>query len=70
MTPFQPQVIRATRVPMPANDAGRDARQATSAMLLAFPGPEARRTRRLPRSDEQRGEILFFLGVRYERLAS
>ena len=70
MTPFKPQVTGAIRLPMHANDAMRDARRDPPAVLLPFPGPEARRTRRLPRSDEQRGEILFFLGVRYERLAS
>ncbi|SFL52299.1 hypothetical protein [Methylobacterium pseudosasicola] len=66
MTPFTPRVTRALRPPMPANDARPDA----SALLIPFPSAEARRTRRLPRADEQRGEILFFLGVRYERLAS
>ncbi|MHC2107669.1 MULTISPECIES: hypothetical protein [unclassified Methylobacterium] len=70
MTPFKPQVTGQTRLPMPANDAARDARRDPPAVLLPFPGPDARRTRQLPRTDEQRGEILFFLGVRYERLAS
>ena len=70
MTPFKTQATSATRMPVHAADAARDARPDESAILLPFPGPEARRTRRLPQSDEQRGEILFFLGVRYERLAS
>ncbi len=39
-------------------------------IVIPFPGPEARRACRIPRSDERRGEILLFLGVRYERLAS
>jgi hypothetical protein len=70
MTPFKPQVLRETHAPMPANDSLRDAHRDASALLIPFPGTEARRTRRLPRADEQRGKILFFLGVRYERLAS
>jgi len=70
MPPFTPQVIYETCLPMPANDGMQDARQDAPALLIPFPSAEARRTRRLPRSDEQRGEILFFLGVRYERLAS
>jgi hypothetical protein len=70
MTPFKPQVTSALRPPMPANDATYDARPDASAILIPFPSQEGRRTRRLPRTEEQRGEILFFLGVRYERLAS
>ncbi len=40
------------------------------AILLPFPAPGTRRRRSAPHSGERRGEILFFLGVRYERLAS
>lgn len=40
------------------------------AILVPFPAPGGRRRYRTPSSDERRGEILFFLGVRYERLAS
>lgn len=40
------------------------------AVLLPFPAPGTRRRRSAPPSGERRGEILFFLGVRYERLAS
>jgi len=43
---------------------------AAHAIVIPFPGPEARQGRRIPRSGEPRGEILLFLGVRYERLAS
>ncbi|MDP4004051.1 hypothetical protein [Methylobacterium sp. NEAU K] len=64
MTPFKPLETGETRLPM------REPAREASAVLVPFPGPKTRRTRRLPRSDEQRGEILFFLGVRYERLAS
>lgn len=39
------------------------------AMLIPFP-PGTHMRRRAPLSGERRGEILFFLGVRYERRAS
>ena len=39
------------------------------AVLVPFP-PGSNRRRKAPASGERRGEILFFLGVRYERLAS
>jgi hypothetical protein len=68
MTPFKPQetadpdarVVGATGPSAPA----------AHAIVIPFPGPEARRAGRIPRSGEPRGEILLFLGVRYERLAS
>ena len=52
--------------------AGRTREGASTAgtIVIPFPGPEARRASRIPRADERRGEILLFLGVRYERLAS
>lgn len=36
---------------------------------VIVPLPQARRARRAARPGERRGEILFFLGVRYERRA-
>ncbi|MCJ2134716.1 hypothetical protein MKK69_11710 [Methylobacterium sp. J-026] len=48
----------------------REAAPAADTIVIPFPGPEARKAFRIPRSDERRGEILLFLGVRYERLAS
>ena len=42
----------------------------SGAVLVPFPAAGARRNRRIPRAGERRGEILLFLGVRYERLAS
>jgi hypothetical protein len=53
-----------------ASDPLHEVRSPATAALIPFPGTEARRTRRIVRSGEQRGEILLFLGVRYERLAS
>ncbi|GJE11144.1 MULTISPECIES: hypothetical protein [Methylobacterium] len=53
-----------------ASDPLHEVNSAATAALIPFPGTEARRTRRIVRSGEQRGEILLFLGVRYERLAS
>ncbi|GJE62151.1 hypothetical protein [Methylobacterium trifolii] len=38
--------------------------------LVPFAPSAARRVRREPAADEPRGEILLFLGVRYERRAS
>ena len=70
MTPFQPQKTGETRLQMRMADTLHEPARDASAILIPFPGPEARRTRSLPHADEQRGEILFFLGVRYERLAS
>ena len=70
MTLFKPQETCETRSSQPAADQIRRAASTASATLIAFPGAEARRTCRIPRSDERRGEILLFLGVRYERLAS
>jgi hypothetical protein len=66
MTLIKPQHTGETRQPpCPGVPAGA----AATATLLPFPGA-GRRTRRAPRDGEQRGEILQFLGVRYERLAS
>ncbi len=69
MTLFKPQETGETRSSTLAAESARRAAPAASA-LIPFPGAEARRTCRIPRSDERRGEILLFLGVRYERLAS
>ena len=69
MTPFKPQEIDDR--PCTATDGTqRDPASTTHAIVISFPGPEARQARRIPRSGERRGEILLFLGVRYERLAS
>ncbi|ACB22884.1 MULTISPECIES: hypothetical protein [Methylobacterium] len=70
MTLFKPQETGETRPSTLAAESARRAAPAASATLIPFPGAEARRTCRIPRSDERRGEILLFLGVRYERLAS
>lgn len=68
MSLIKPQTIDAKP---PHRDAAEPLRAPKpSAALIAFPGPEARRTRRTAGSGEPRGEILLFLGVRYERLAS
>ncbi|MCJ2090231.1 hypothetical protein MKK88_30225 [Methylobacterium sp. E-005] len=68
MTPFKPQeTVDRPRIRVGA--MGHSAPVA-DAMVIPFPEPEARRGRRIPRSGEPRGEILLFLGVRYERLAS
>ncbi|MEH3144752.1 MAG: hypothetical protein PGN34_05265 [Methylobacterium frigidaeris] len=40
----------------------------SGAELVPFPGPEARRPRRIPGEGEPRGTILLYTGVRYERL--
>ncbi|GJE46488.1 hypothetical protein [Methylobacterium soli] len=40
----------------------------TTGTILAFPGAQRPR-REGPAADEPRGEILLFLGVRYERMA-
>lgn len=70
MTLFKPQESGGARSSTLAADPTRRAAPAESATLIPFPGAEARRTCRIPRSGERRGEILLFLGVRYERLAS
>lgn len=62
-----------TGVPPSAGSADpvlRPAPARPGAVLLPFPAPGTRRRRSAPLSGERRGEILFFLGVRYERLAS
>lgn len=68
MTPFKSQET-ADRPRIRVGAMSQSA-QAVHAIVIPFPGPEARRSRRIPRSGEPRGEILLFLGVRYERLAS
>lgn len=70
MTLIKPLETGEARSSKPAADPARRAVQAPSATLIPFPGAESRRTCRIPRSGERRGEILLFLGVRYERLAS
>lgn len=70
MTLYKPQEIGGPRLSAQAGAPVHDSTAAASAVLIPFPRPDARRTCRIPRSDEQRGEILLFLGVRYERLAS
>ncbi|MGU3544842.1 hypothetical protein [Methylobacterium sp. A52T] len=70
MTLIKPLETGEARSPTPAADPVRRAAHTPSATLIPFPGAEARRTCRIPRSGERRGEILLFLGVRYERLAS
>lgn len=70
MTLFKPQETGEIRSSKSAADLSRRVALAASADLIPFPGAEARRSSRIPRSGERRGEILLFLGVRYERLAS
>lgn len=69
MTPTPHSPATATRRPTPPAEADHEAQPRPGAVLLSFP-PHGGRRRRAPRSGEARGEILFFLGVRYERLAS
>lgn len=40
------------------------------AVVVAFPSRASRPARRSPATGETRGEVVLFLGVRYERLAS
>ncbi|SDN97809.1 hypothetical protein SAMN05216360_11381 [Methylobacterium phyllostachyos] len=68
MTPFKTQET-ADRPRSRTGAIGASA-EAAHAIVIPFPGPETRRAQRIPRSGEPRGEILLFLGVRYERLAS
>ena len=70
MTVITPQDAGRMQPFKQAADPLREANANATAALIPFPGTEARRTRRILRSGEQRGEILLFLGVRYERLAS
>jgi hypothetical protein len=70
MTVIKPQESGIAPPSLQPADPRRKQGPTATAAVIAFPGAEARRTRRIPRSDEQRGEILLFLGVRYERLAS
>ena len=68
MTPFKP-LETADRKRARIGAMG-DAAPAAHAIVIPFPGPETRQARPIPPSGEPRGEILLFLGVRYERLAS
>ncbi|MCJ2016554.1 MULTISPECIES: hypothetical protein [unclassified Methylobacterium] len=68
MTPFKP--LETADRPSIRFGAISEPTPAAHTLVIPFPGPEARRARRIPRSGEPRGEILLFLGVRYERLAS
>lgn len=43
---------------------------AGTGVVVPFPSPAMRPDRPAPGSGEARGQILLFLGVRYERLAS
>ena len=56
---------RRTIPPAPAEIAPRP-----SGVVVALPARTARPVRRTPVTGEARGEVVLFLGVRYERLAS
>ena len=45
-----------------------DVKARPAGTIIAFPDPASRPTRVALRADEPRGEILLFMGVRYERL--
>ncbi|GJD33651.1 hypothetical protein [Methylobacterium aerolatum] len=53
--------IHPSQADMPARPSG---------VVVALPTHAARPARRAPATGESRGEIVLFLGVRYERLAS
>jgi hypothetical protein len=55
---------RRTHVGPPAEPAPRPG------VVVPFPSRAGRPVRRAPPSGEARGEVVLFLGVRYERLAS
>ena len=57
--------IERSAVSSPASDE-----PAGTGIVIAFPSRGMRPTRPAPVSGESRGQILLFLGVRYERLAS
>ncbi|MET0369169.1 MAG: hypothetical protein ABW058_13475 [Methylobacterium sp.] len=57
--------IERSAVSPPASDE-----PARTGIVVPFPSRGARPTRPAPVSGESRGQILLFLGVRYERLAS
>lgn len=48
----------------------RTAPEKEGADVVPFPGHSRRPVRLAPSSDEAKGKILLFVGVRYERLAS
>ena len=50
--------------PAPAETAKRPG------VVVPFPARAGRPVRRAPKTGEARGEVVLFLGVRYERLAS
>lgn len=71
MTRFpQPETVEVRPSAASADPVRQPAPVRPGAVLLAFPAPGSRRRRSAPLSGERRGEILLFLGVRYERLAS
>jgi len=45
-----------------------DIKARDAGLIIAFPDPAARPQRKALRPDEPRGQILLFMGVRYERL--
>lgn len=55
---------------LPAQASDRAAIKGGSGVVVPFPGRARRPERPVPQADEARGQILLFLGVRYERLAS
>lgn len=62
MTVSRPSALRSAALP--------EAAPAPARTGLVVPFAPVARPRRRPEADEPRGEILLFLGVRYERLAS
>jgi len=63
--PRDPIIERRTPSPSPMEAAPRP-----GSVVVPFPARAARPARREPRTGEARGEVVLFLGVRYERLAS
>lgn len=63
-----PRHKSAGRPPAPVHELEIAAAQ--DAVVVQFPGRARRPARPEPLSGETRGQILLFLGVRYERLAS
>lgn len=54
----------------PAATKERETPAPQDAVVVQFPGSARRSARPTPATGEARGQILLFLGVRYERLAS